>query len=192
MLTSNLWVVLSARGLVEESAARVASRPVAIVPGASATKRQQPMRALADRLASAVSLYRENRVGQILISGVDTADDPEISAMLTWLDRHQVPRSAVLIDEDGRRTRDTMANAASRFGVTSAIICTQSLHMPRSLYLARAAGIDAIGLSLPTPLSSSLRWIAIESAKNVLAVTESLVGSSDSKPSDPGRTVARR
>jgi vancomycin permeability regulator SanA len=38
-----------------------------------------------------------------------------------------------------------MAEAA-RMGVRSALIATQPYHLPRSIYLARHAGIDAVGV----------------------------------------------
>jgi SanA protein len=38
-----------------------------------------------------------------------------------------------------------MQRAARVFGVRDAIVCTQDFHLPRALYLARHAGIDAVG-----------------------------------------------
>ena len=45
-----------------------------------------------------------------------------------------------------------MNRAVATYGVGDAIICTQSVNVARSIYLARQAGIDAVGLALPTPL----------------------------------------
>ena len=41
-----------------------------------------------------------------------------------------------------------MADAAA-LGARSALIVTQAYHLPRSLYLARRAGIDAVGVPAP-------------------------------------------
>ena len=38
-----------------------------------------------------------------------------------------------------------MAGAAA-LGVKAALVATQAYHLPRSLYLARRAGIDAVGV----------------------------------------------
>lgn len=65
--------------------------------------------------------------------------------MAVWLERHGVPKDAIVIDPVGRRTAATMANAAA-LGIRSALIATQGYHLPRSLYLARGAGIDAVGV----------------------------------------------
>jgi SanA protein len=40
-----------------------------------------------------------------------------------------------------------MVRARSVFGVHDAVVVTQGFHMPRALYLADAAGIDATGLT---------------------------------------------
>jgi SanA protein len=38
-----------------------------------------------------------------------------------------------------------MLRAARVFEVHDAVVCTQAFHLPRALYLARHAGIDAVG-----------------------------------------------
>lgn len=40
-----------------------------------------------------------------------------------------------------------MVRAHSIFGVRGAVIVTQGFHMPRALYLAKEAGIEATGLT---------------------------------------------
>ena len=53
-----------------------------------------------------------------------------------------------------------MANAAAR-GIRSALVATQPYHLPRSLYLARHAGIDAIGVpARSTAGGVTRRWHA--------------------------------
>jgi len=54
-----------------------------------------------------------------------------------------------VIDPHGYRTAATMADAAA-MGVRSALIATQPYHLPRSVYLALHAGIDAIGVPART------------------------------------------
>ena len=66
--------------------------------------------------------------------------------MFAWLTARGVPRDRVYVDHAGLRTHDSMQRAARIFEVDSAVICTQRFHLPRSIYLARAAGIDAVGL----------------------------------------------
>jgi vancomycin permeability regulator SanA len=111
-------------------------------------------------------------VAAILVSGTDEAANPEASAMTTWLQERGVPSAHILTDVGGARTRTTMSRATRLFAVHGAIICTEALHMPRSLFLARENGIDAVGLRLPSPLDRSPRRIAVETLKTALAVVE--------------------
>jgi SanA protein len=53
----------------------------------------------------------------------------------------------VFEDHAGFDTWATMVRAHSIFGVRDAVVVTQGFHMPRALYLANAAGIDATGLT---------------------------------------------
>ena len=58
-----------------------------------------------------------------------------------------MPGRAIFEDHAGFDTWATMVRARSIFRVRSAVVVTQGFHMPRALYLADAAGIDASGLT---------------------------------------------
>ena len=60
---------------------------------------------------------------------------------------HGVPPRDVFEDHAGFDTWDTMQRARMIFGVGDAVVVTQGFHMPRSLYLADAAGIHATGFT---------------------------------------------
>jgi vancomycin permeability regulator SanA len=172
LAASNVWVARASRGYVYESADAVPSRDVAIVPG-SRVFRGQPLLIVRSRLEAALALYRAGRVKAVLVSGDDDAVSPEVTVMGAWLREHGVPAADVWSDAGGSRTRETMNRAAAVYGVTGAIVCTQTVNMDRTLYLAHAAGIDAVGLALPTNLGRSKRYMAKESLKTTLAFAES-------------------
>jgi vancomycin permeability regulator SanA len=174
VVAPNLWVRFATRGRNYASVAEVPARAVAIVPG-SRVNNGEPSPQLRERLEAALGLYRSGRVQAILVSGPDTIESPEASVMLEWLQARGVDRGAVWADEGGTRTRETMQRASALFGIESAIVCTQALHMWRSLYLAKQAGIDAVGVSLPTELSDSPEWVGREALKTTLAVAESQI-----------------
>ena len=67
--------------------------------------------------------------------------------MAAWLEARGVTRADVA-GPGGHRTAATMADAAA-VGARSALVVTQGYHLPRSLYLARRAGIDAVGVPAP-------------------------------------------
>ena len=100
-----------------------------------------------DRLNAALSLYRAGKVTQILVSGGQRPPDyDEVRTMQSWLIERQVKHQDILLDRGGVRTLKTMQRAAEIFHIHEAIICTQDYHLPRSIYLARAAGVSAVGL----------------------------------------------
>jgi vancomycin permeability regulator SanA len=152
LAASNVWVARASRGYVYESADAVPSRDVAIVPG-SRVFRGQPLLIVRSRLEAALALYRAGRVKAVLVSGDDDAVSPEVTVMGAWLREHGVPAADVWSDAGGSRTR--------------------TVNMDRTLYLAHAAGIDAVGLALPTNLGRSKRYMAKESLKTTLAFAES-------------------
>jgi vancomycin permeability regulator SanA len=129
---------------------------------------------LRDRLEAARSLYEEGRVRAIVVSGQETMADPEVTVMRAWLRAGGVPAADIWTDEGGTRTRETMNRAAGVLGVSGAVVCTQTLNMPRTLFLARAAGIDAVGIALPTGLGREPRWLGMEALKTTLAVVETV------------------
>jgi SanA protein len=142
------WIDLSARPYISDGLDAVPARDVAIVPGCRVHGDGRPSAALADRLATARELYLDGRVEKILASGDHRAPEyDETNAMWRWLTERGVPSRDVFLDHAGLRTLDTMERAARVFGVMSAVVCTQEFHLPRAVFLARRAGIDAVGVA---------------------------------------------
>ena len=126
-------------GCLFEHVSEVMYTHTAIVPGAYVFPDGTPSDMLADRLEAALALRRAGKVARVLVSG--GAD--EVAGMRAWMGRHAV--TEVLADPTGLRTWATMTGAAA-LGVKQAVICTQRFHLARALFLARAAGIEAVGL----------------------------------------------
>jgi vancomycin permeability regulator SanA len=174
VVAPNLWVRFATRNDTYASIDAIPARSVAIVPG-SPVYRGKPGRLLRSRLEAALALYQAGRVKSILVSGNDTTASPEVSVMFTWLLVRGIPARDILSDERGTRTRETMRRAVGIFDVTDAIVCTQELHMARSLYLARQSGIDAVGLDVTDRTTRTVRSEGREALKTALAVFESQV-----------------
>ncbi len=146
---SNAYIKARADGRIYDtpSAPNIPTKTVAIVPGAHVRPSGKPSASLRDRLDTARQLWERGRVSKILVSGDHRSPYyNEVKAMSQWLMRRGVPREAIYLDHAGLRTHDTMQRAARVFKVEDAIICTQAFHLSRSIYLARAAGIDAVGV----------------------------------------------
>jgi len=171
VVATNAQVRASVAHRAYRDAASVPARPVAIVPG-SPTSRGKAKATLEGRLRGAFELYRSGQVRAILVSGIDVDHDPETSAMRAWLEERGVPAGDIADDNRGTRTRETMHRAADTFGVERAIVCTEALAMPRTLYLAKASGIDAVGLEIPSPLDHLPKWVAVEALKTTVAFVE--------------------
>lgn len=146
-VASGEWVRQRAAARVFLTYQAVPPRTAAIVPGASVTSRGEPSAVLLDRLETARQLYLRRKIRRVLVSGDNrTRYYNEPQAMRHWLTGHGVPDRHIFVDYAGQRTLDTMERAARVFQVRDAIICTQTFHLHRSVFLAQHAGIDAVGM----------------------------------------------
>jgi len=140
--------VLSSGG---ESTAEVAEVPaveVAIVPGALVEPDGNMSSMLAARVEQASRLWHAGKVEKILVSGDHGAwkyDEPD--TMRKALVRDGVAPEDVFEDHAGFDTWATMVRAREIFEVREAVVVTQGFHMPRALFLADEAGIEATGLT---------------------------------------------
>ncbi|GAA3726503.1 SanA/YdcF family protein [Salinactinospora qingdaonensis] len=158
--------------------ATVPFRPVALVLGAGAWP-TGPSPLLARRLDIAAELFHTGKVGALLVSGDNRAmSNRETDVMLAYLVRSGVPASVIVADPAGFRTWDSAARARQTYGISAATVVTQAFHLPRSLVLCAAAGIDTVGVGDPAfhrRLGPTLRGYLREAGANVKAVRDVLV-----------------
>lgn len=143
---SQLWIHGAAAGHVYAES-DVPSRPVAIVLGAMVHPDGTLSAFLEARVAEAKRLYDAGKVDAILVTGDHSQwkyDEP--GHMHSWLVEHGVPEAKVVNDYAGFDTYDSCQRAVRIFGVTQAIVVTQSYHIDRAVALCREAGIDAVGV----------------------------------------------
>ena len=119
--------------------------PTAIVLGAAVWPGNIPSHMLEDRVLTAVRLYHEGRVAELLMSGNRDGGYNEPDVMAALAVRHGVAPEAIRCDYEGYTTRLTMRNARQLFGISDAVIVTQGYHLPRSLYLGEQAGMRVQG-----------------------------------------------
>lgn len=159
--------------------------PWAIVFGAGLAPGGEPSPILAERLEVARELWRSGRAGRLLLTGNTDPYHDEIRAMRRYLVKSGLPESAVSSDLEGTSTFDSCWRARSVFGVQRAILVTQDFHLPRALYLARAAGMDVVGVRAGGPGHWSAPWLWRELLARPLAVLDVLV---HRKPQAPAAT----
>jgi SanA protein len=135
-------------------------QPTAIVFGAGLRRDGTPTLVLADRVATAASLYREGKAETLLLSGsTHGARYDEAEAMRTLALSLGVPAGAILLDKQGNRTLDTCLRARQAFGIHSALLVTQRFHLPRALVLCEALGMQATGVQADlSSYSTRARW----------------------------------
>jgi vancomycin permeability regulator SanA len=181
VVATNVAVGLSSNSRTYLAPAALPSSDIIIVPG-SPTSHGKARAVLEERLRAALSLFEAGRAKAILVSGSETAKDPEVSAMIAWLEDNGVPRGRIVADTGGLRTRETMTRAVGVFDVGRAIVCTDSRHLPRALFLARASGIDALGFAPSTAPRPSARLTGVEMLKTTLAVVEAAIRPTPERP----------
>ena len=153
---ANLYLIGAARDVTASSGEAAPVRPYAIVLGNRVFEDGSPSAELAARLQTALALYRAGRASKVVVSGRVAGGYDEPHAMAAWLEARGVSPVNIVVDVGGHRTAATMAGSAA-LGVRSALVVSQGYHLPRALYLARHAGIDAVGV--PAVRRSS-GWLA--------------------------------
>ncbi len=105
-----------------------------------------PSPLLTDRLDTAIELYRRGAAPKLLMSGDHGQKDyDEVSVMRRYAMERGVPSEDIFLDHAGFSSYETMWRASKVFGVQKAIVVTQKYHLFRSLYDARAFGIEVQG-----------------------------------------------
>jgi len=194
LLVTNWWVHRQGfRWRTYDALGDVPAREFAVVPGTGDRGGIVGQR-LRNRLLGALSLYRSHKVKAILVSGVGNrpGGGDEVSTAHSWLLAHGVKPTDIVLDRLGLRTLDTMQRAVKVFGVTSAVICTQAQHADRTLFLAHAAGIDAVGFRAAMHDKLSNYEVRFETLKATLAFVDTYVlhrGPRDSGPPAPAPGV---
>ncbi|HBR80928.1 MAG: hypothetical protein UX09_C0024G0004 [Candidatus Uhrbacteria bacterium GW2011_GWE2_45_35] len=155
------------------------SERVVIVLGASVLRSGQPSDMLADRLLTAIALYRARKAQKFLLSGDHgKVDYDEVEAMRDYLLKLEIPEEDIVLDHAGFDTLDSMVRAKKVFGLDKALVVSQSYHLPRAIYIAENNGLEVFGVS-----SDRQSYVKIEYFKfremfaRVKAVLEVLVGS---------------
>ncbi len=118
----------------------------ALVLGAGLLRNGKLSLIFRDRIDVAVMLYQKGKVRTILVSGDDGIETHnEVNPARDYLLTQGIPNDAIFLDHAGFDTYSSMYRARDVFRVESAIIVTQSFHLPRSVFIARRLGINAYG-----------------------------------------------
>jgi len=135
---------------------------VAIVFGASVYGNGDLSPVLADRVDTAIELYRAGKVDRILVSGDNRHPSyNEPKAMQEYLVTHAVASKDVVVDYAGRSTYETCLRAKEVFGLQRAVLVSQSYHLPRALYISNQLGLEAVGMAGDLRLKSKIDYQSV-------------------------------
>lgn len=170
----NAWLIASSGERIFSADSKMDARAVALVLGTSPTAGRWKNAFFEGRMNTAAQLWREGKVRHLLVSGDNSRREyDEPTAMRDALAARGVPVSAITLDYAGFRTLDSVVRARKVFGVRKLVVVTDDWHQPRALFLARAAGLDAVGVSSEdVPWRISVRTRVREWASRVKAVAD--------------------
>jgi len=171
-LAADLFVYLSGRRGVLDAPAGAEPAWI-VVPGASVRRDGTPSPILEGRLIKALEAATTWPHARILLSGTSIPGGySEPDAMRAWMiAQGGLDGSRLVLDRAGTSTRatiDHLGPASGRIAVVS-----QDWHLPRSLWYARGAGWDAVGVVAPqrgSNLKTRLREHVVRSAYFLLGL----------------------
>jgi SanA protein len=149
---ARIWITCSVQDRIYSDLNRVPKCHMAIVLGNQALPGEIPSPKLASRCDKAIELYKAGKIDQLLMTGDGRASsNNEPVTMRKYAISKGVPEKAVICDPLGMRTYDSVYRTRYIYGQKSIIVVTHSYHVPRTLFLARAVGLDAYGVSSDLP-----------------------------------------
>ena len=165
VLAANALLVVGGRGGPREGERAQA----ALVLGAQVRPDGRLSAMLEDRVRTGVALYESGRVSKLLLSGDHgQAGYDEVGAMRSRALELGVPAEDVFTDHAGFNTWDSVQRARQVFAARSVVVVTQGFHLPRAVFLARRAGLDATGAVASRPGGYG-RLGRLNAAREVLA-----------------------
>jgi len=173
-----LWVISATAVLIWAS--RDEARPVqAIVVLGAAQYAGKPSPVLRARLDHALDLWNRHLASLLILTGGTGSGDTTSEAAVgrTYARKHGVPDSAILVENEGRTTSESMRAVAGMLevrGLQTALLVSDPFHMLRLRILARRFGFTPYTSPTQTsPISPNReeRWkyIFSESLKAPLA-----------------------
>jgi SanA protein len=165
ILICNIWIISATKARVFD---RVASLPVhrdgLVLATGRLMENGRINQHFVRRVDAAADLYRAGKVRRLILSG-DKAHDEPMELKRALLERG-VPESALILDNYGLRTLDSVVRARDVFHCGDLTIVSERFHDFRALFLCRYYRINAVAYAPP---DLSFRWMIRSSARESLA-----------------------
>lgn len=142
-----------------------------VVLGAGVHEDGTPSPMLKNRLDKAVELWNRAVAMRVVVSGDHRPSEyDEVDVMAQYLIAHGVPENRIRFDYEGFSTIESIRNLSEQYRGKSIILVTQEYHLYRSLYLAEAFGIHAVGV--PAENAGALYGKMYRSTRECIATTK--------------------
>ncbi len=144
LISANLFILKNAKEIY--SPTQVPTTTLAIIFGGGMKNNGTEMSDMQwDRVSVGAELFKNKKVENLMITGDDGwFKHNEITAMRNRLIELGVPAERITADSHGYRTYESCLREISLYNVTSAIVISQSFHLPRIQYLCEHFGIHTI------------------------------------------------
>lgn len=100
---------------------------------------------LRDRMDTGIALYQNGTVQKLLLSGDDSGEWGEVTAMKAYAIQNGISEEDILIDGEGYSTYESVSHAKELCGTDKLVIVTQKYHLYRALYIANDMDMTALG-----------------------------------------------
>jgi SanA protein len=161
----NIWIIASTRSQVFYDVSSIPFNNDGLVLGTGKLiEKGRVNQHFVRRIDAAAALYRGGKVKRLILSGNKGSDEP--MEMKRALLQRGVPESALVLDNYGLRTLDSVVRARDAFKCARLTIISERFHDFRALFLSHYFGIDAVAYA---PGDLSVRWMVRPTAREYLA-----------------------
>lgn len=134
--------------LEPQAASQLSDVDCILVLGCGVKADGTPSDMLRDRLLTSIDLYNQGASSKLLMSGDHSRKNyDEVNTMKQFAMDRGVPSQDIFMDHAGLSTYESMYRARDIFQAKKIIVVTQSYHLYRALYLAKALGLEAYGVA---------------------------------------------
>ncbi len=161
----NIWIIASTRSRIFYDVSSIPFNDDGLVLGTGKLiDKGRVNQHFVQRIDAAAALYHGGKVKRLILSGDKGHDEP--MEMKRALLQRGIPESALVLDNYGSRTLDSVVRARDVFKCTKLTIISERFHDFRALFLGRYFGIDAVAYA-PGDLSAG--WMVRPTAREYLA-----------------------
>jgi len=161
----NIWIIASTRSQIFYDVSSIPFNDDGLVLGTGKLiEKGRVNQHFVQRIDAAAALYREGKVKRLILSGDKGHDEP--LEMKRALLQRGVPESALVLDNYGSRTLDSVVRARDVFKCARLTIISERFHDFRALFLSHYFGIDAVAYA---PGDLSVRWMIRPTLREYLA-----------------------